>query len=606
MAKSTPWRAERTRLAGARTSTRAKLRGSGAKLRRSGPVASAVLVLATLALFVIPRSVRSDAPRVYAIRDAQIVTGTGKTIQKGTIVFRDGLIVDLGESAHIPPDARVIDGSGLTVYPGLIDGYTNLGMAPPPAAATPGPAGQGRQGARPVQTAPAAQQEEQSHGDPSVQAADEIKPGGTAIESERSIGVTSALSSPSQGIFAGQSALVNLAGEEAPAMVVRTPVALTVQFRGSAGFFGGYPNSLMGTVAFIRQTFYDAVHYRDQQSRYDRVKRGVPRPEHDKKLAALVPALKGDLPVLFVANSDLDIRRALMIADEFHLKPIIEGALTGYRVADMLASRKVPVILSLNFPKRSADLPQDVDEPLRVLRERAEAPAGPSKMAAAGVKFAFSSAGLGPADFLGNVRKAIESGLSKDAALKALTANAAEILGAGDQLGTLETGKIANLVVTSGDLFDRAPKLRYVFIDGNEIELKKPEPPQRGGGPGGPGRPGGSASAGAGRATDPGGIWKISVHTPQGDHDISLSITRQGDSITGTLQGPEGPSQIRNAALEGNRLTFEVTISVGGNNIDASFSGTIEGDSISGAISVASMGSFDFSGTRPRSEESTI
>src|SRR5215469_8243080 len=294
-----------------------------------------------------------------------------------------------------------------------------------------------------------------------------------------------------------------------------------------------------------------------------------------------------------------------MIADEFHLKPIIEGALTGYRIADMLAARKVPVIMSLNFPKRSADLPQDVDEPLRVLRERAEAPAGPSKMAAAGVKFAFSSAGLGPADFLGNVRKAIESGLSKDAALKALTANAAEILGAGDQLGTLETGKIANLVVTSGDLFDRTPKLRYVFIDGNEIELKKPEPPQRGG-PGGPGRPGGSGSGGSARAADPGGTWKLAVHTPQGDHDVSLSITRQGDSITGTLQGPEGPGQIRNAAMEGNRLKFDVTISVGGNNIDASFSGTIEGDSISGAITVASMGSFDFSGTRPRSEESTL
>src|SRR5215472_5327278 len=194
VAKSTPWRAERTRLAGARTSTRGKLRGRGAKLRRSVPVASAALVLATLALFVIPRSVRSDAPRVYAIRDAQILTGTGKTIQKGTIVL--------------------FDGSGLSVYPGLIDGYTILGMAPPPAAATPSPAGQGRQGARPVQTAPAAQQEEQSHGDPSVQAADEIKPGGTAIESERSVGVTSALSSPSQGIFAGQSALVNLDGEQ--------------------------------------------------------------------------------------------------------------------------------------------------------------------------------------------------------------------------------------------------------------------------------------------------------------------------------------------------------------------------------------------------------
>jgi imidazolonepropionase-like amidohydrolase len=573
---------------------------AGTKVNSLVSVASAALMLAGLAVFIMPRTVRSDGPRVYAIRDAQIVTGTGKTIQKCTIVFRDGLIVDVGESAHIPADARVIDGSGLTVYPGLIDGYTNLGMTPPPAA-TPAPAapGQGRQAARPVQTAPVAQQEEQAHGDPSLQAADEVKPGGTAIEAERSTGVTAALASPNQGIFAGQSALVNLAGDEAARMVVRAPVALTVQFRTSAGFFGIYPNSLMGTVAFIRQTFYDAVHYRDEQSRYDRVKRGVARPEHDKRLAALLPALKGELPVLFVANSDLDIRRALMIADEFHLKPIIQGALTGYRVADLLASSKVPVILSVNYPKRSADLPQDVEEPLRVLRERAEAPAGPSKLAAAGIKFAFSSAGLGPADFMINIRKAIESGLSKDAALKALTLSAAEILGASDQLGTLETGKIANLVVTSGDLFDRAPKLRYVFIDGNEIELKKPEPPARGGGPGAPG-------TGRGAAADPSGTWRISVHTPQGDHDVNLTVSRQGNAITGTLQGPEGPSQIRNATLEGNRLRFEVTINVGGDSLECVFSGMIEGDSIAGAITAGSMGSFDFSGARPHSEETTI
>src|SRR5262249_15871665 len=154
---------------------------------------------------------------------------------------------------------------------------------------------------------------------------------------------------------------------------------------------------------------------------------------------------------------------------------------------------------------------------------------------------AFSSGGLAPADFISNVRKAIDSGLPKDAALRALTSSAADILGAGDQLGTLETGKIANLVVTSGDLFDHPPKLRYVFIDGNEIEIKKPDPPARAGGPGANGR----ASA------DPTGAWRLSVHTPQGDHEIGLTLTRQGNTITGTLEGPEGPSQIRNGTLEG-------------------------------------------------------
>ncbi|HKV37648.1 MAG TPA: amidohydrolase family protein, partial [Blastocatellia bacterium] len=221
--------------------------------------------------------------------------------------------------------------------------------------------------------------------------------------------------------------------------------------------------------------FYDAIHYRDEVELYERVRQGVPRPEYDKRLAALGPVLKGELPALFVAKSDLDIRRALMISDEFHLRPIIEDATTGYRVAGMLASRKVPVILSVDYPRISADLPDDVEEPLRTLLDRAEAPKGAARLASAGVKLAFSSGKLKPAEFIVNVRKAIAEGLPEDQALAALTSNAAQILGVSSQLGTLERGKIANVIVTTGDLFAPDSKVTHVFIDGNEADLKKPE-----------------------------------------------------------------------------------------------------------------------------------
>src|SRR5215470_17480785 len=361
-----------------------------------------------------------DAPGAYAINNAQIITGTGKVIAKGAVVFRNGLIVAVGDNVKIPADAKVIDATGMTVYPGLIDGFTGLGLPAPAAPET--PAGRGRQAAGPAVQA-AAPPPEQALGDPSSSAADQVKPGGTPIEDERSVGVTSALTSLRQGIFAGQSALINLAGDQSARMVVRAPVALTVQFTTSSGFFGLYPNSLMGTVAFIRQSFYDAIHYRDEIDRYERVKRGVPRPEHDKKLSALQPALKGEMPVIFRANTDGDIRRALMIAREFKLKPIIEGALYGYRIADMLKAQGVPVILSVDFPKRPADLPEDETETLRILRERFEMPKGAGKLAQAGVKFAFASGALRPQDFIANVRKAVENGLSKEDAIRALTIN---------------------------------------------------------------------------------------------------------------------------------------------------------------------------------------
>src|SRR5262249_23519496 len=182
------------------------------------------------------------------------------------------------------------------------------------------------------------------------------------------------------------------------------------------GFSGSYPGSLMGTVSYIRQTFYDAIHYRDLVERYNRVKRGVERPPHDKRLAALLPALKGDLPVLFVANSDLDIGRVLKISEEFKLKTIVSGAISGYRVAESLKSRNIPVIVSVDYPRRPMDLPEDEDESLRVLRARAEAVKNAARLAQAGVKIAFSSGSLRPADFIANIQKAGGNGPPKEEA----------------------------------------------------------------------------------------------------------------------------------------------------------------------------------------------
>ena len=572
-----------------------------AAVARGARFLSAVFSLLTLACALFAPAgragvTRGDAPDVYAIKDAQVVTSAGKVLAKGTVVFRNGLITDVGENVKIPADARVIEAAGMTVYPGLIDAMSSLGFQPQVQTPAPG-RGPGRQAAVAAAVAAGAQPNpEAAHGDPSLSAADEIKPNAPGIEDARNAGITTALSSPRQGIFPGQSAVINLAGDETSKMVVRTPVALTVQFSTTGGFFTQYPNSLMGTVAYIRQRFYDAAHYRDEIERYDRVKRGVERPAHDKTLAALLPALKGVMPVMFLANTEGDIRRALNVAGEFHLKPIIAGALYGYRVLDMLKAAGVPVILSVDFPKRPIDLPEDEDETLRALRARAEAPKGAAKLAQAGVKFAFTSGGLQPGDFIANVRRAVENGLSKDDALRALTANAAEILGAGDQLGSIEVGKIANLIVESGDLFSKDAKLRHVFIDGSEIELKKPEVPAgrpggfRSGGPGGPG-------AGA-ALIDPSGEWTMTTKTPQGDVIVKLTLRRDGGQVQGTLVAPMGSYEIHNASMSGNQLRFVANLQFGGDTAEAVFSAAIEGDSMQGSVTISSMGSFDFSGTR--------
>jgi imidazolonepropionase-like amidohydrolase len=556
-------------------------------------VALMVLASAAIALvigFALPPGASSDSPIAYAIRDAQIVISPGKTIGKGTVVVRNGLIIDVGENVKIPGDARVIEAAGMTVYPGLIDGYTSLGLAAPAPAQPAG--GQGRQGGGQAAAAPQ-QPPEAALGDPSSSAADQVKPGGTAMDDARAVGVTTALSSPRQGIFAGQSALINLSAEQATGLVVRAPVALTVQFSTGGGFGGQYPGSLMGTVSYIRQQFYDAIHYRDEVDRYNRVKRGVERPRYDKRLGALLPALKGELPVLFVANTDGDIRRALMISDEFKLKPMITGAMYAFRVADLLKSKNVPVIVSLDFPRRQTDLPDDEDEPLRLLRQRADAQKNAARLAQAGVRFAFTSGTLRPQDFIGNVQRAVENGLSRDEALRALTSNAAEIFGVSDQLGSIEVGKIANLVIVSGDLIARDAKIRHILIDGREVELKKPEPAR-------PGGPGGRPGARPGPVADPTGEWTLSIQAPDGEHTVRLVLNRAGDQITGTLGSPMGDLAVRDARLNGNELRFAVTAPAGGESVNATVTATIDGNNIRGAIVLGEMGTFEFTGTRPR------
>jgi imidazolonepropionase-like amidohydrolase len=558
------------------------------------------LMIAGVLLIIVarPHAARGFGPDAYAIKDAQIVTGTGKTIAKGTVVFRNGLITEVGESVKVPGDARVIDGTGLTVYPGLIDAMSNLGLQTQQSQ-TPAP-GQGRQAAVAAATAGQQPNPEAAHGDPSLAAADQVKPNAAGLEDARNAGFTAALSSPRQGIFPGQSAVINLAGDSAAQMVVRAPVALTVQFATTGGFFSQYPNSLMGTVAFVRQTFYDAMHYRDEMDRYNRVKRGIERPAYDKKFAALQPAIRGEMPVMFIANSEGDIRRALMVADEFKLRPIIAGALYGYRMADVLKGRNVPVILSVDYPRRPADLPEDEDESLRVLRARAETPKGAARLAQAGIKFAFTSGTLRPADFIANVQRAVESGLSKDDALRALTVNAAEILGASEQLGSIEVGKIANLVVTSGDLLSKDARLRYVFIDGSEVDLKKPEAPANRAGGARAGGATGGATGGAAATADPTGEWSLTISSPQGDINSHLSLRREGGQLLAMLTTPHGAYEIRDVKVTGHELRFSASVQMQGDTVNAVFVATIEGDSMRGTVTVPTIGAFEFSGTRPR------
>jgi hypothetical protein len=276
------------------------------------------------------------------------------------------------------------------------------------------------------------------------------------------------------GIFPGEAALLNLAGERVSEMVIQPQSALIVNI-GYLGGYRGFPNSLLGHIAYVRQLFLDAEQYRMAWAVYGADPSGLARPAYDRTLEPLLPALSEGRPVLYPGNLAKEIHRALDLSKELNFPLIVYGGQEGYEVAETLARRKAAVLVNLEWPEKERDADPEEEEPLRVLRLRDRAAGTPAAFEKAGVKFAFYSGGILAADqILPNVRAAIEKGLSPEGALRALTLNAAQIYGVDNRLGSLDTGKIANLLVTEGDLFAEKPKLKMVFIDGRKYEVRAP------------------------------------------------------------------------------------------------------------------------------------
>lgn len=545
-----------------------------------------LLVLAAICSF---SSIAVNA-QSYAITNAKIVTVSGATIDKGTIVIRNGLIDAVGASVATPADAQVFDASGLTVYPGFIDALTNLGL---PATARPAGPGGGGGGVAAAAAATAAQPTSNSNYPaglrPEDAAFDDIRAGEAQFEAARNVGFTTALTTGRTGIFNSQSVVINLAGESVSAMVVKAPFAQHVSFATIGG--GQYPTSLLGTFSALRQIFLDAQRLQDVQKMYAADPQGMKRPESDKSLEALYPAINRQMPVVFNANTEIQIIRALDLIKELNLRGIIAGGQDAWKIADRLKAQNIPVLLSLNFPKRTAASSPDADpETLETLRLRAETPKGAAKLAAAGVKFAFQSGGataLG--DFFTNAGKAVEGGLSRDAAIRAMTLGSAELLGVDNRLGSIETGKIANLAIVKGDLFGRDKFVPQIIVDGKVFEQKEPVRPT-------PGR-GTTATTPATGAPSIDGTYTVTIDIPGQPLTATLNFVQQGPILTGTMVSDLGTTQLTNGKVTADGFSFGGVVQFGGQTIDIAATGTVTGKQISGSIT-STQGTVAFSGTK--------
>lgn len=546
---------------------------------------SAFLLL-TLALLTAswPRTSRAQGgePTYFAIRGAKVVPVSGPALDGATVLVAHGIITAVGKDVKVPDEAWVIDGKGLVVYPGLIDAFTDIGIPSAPAQA---PAEGANQRRPPAPSADAAKgPEDRPASAPWRSAADEASLTDKRVDTWRNGGFTTVIASPKGGIFPGRAAVLDLAGDYAGEMVVKSPVAVPVDLVTSRGFGGGFPNALMGVLAYIHQVWLDTEWSVKAQAIYEKNPRGIARPRYERVEIALADALEDHALVLIPANNATQIRRALDLADRWQVKGVIYGGQMAYEAAPEIAAKKLPVLLDLKWPEAEKDADPETQPTLRTLRFRDRAPSAPAALAKSGVRFAFYDGGLtAPKDVLKNAKKSIDVGLSSDAALRALTLSAAEIFGVADRLGSIETGKIANLVVADGDLFDEKTKIKYVFVDGREFQVHEPEKPKD--------PPKGDIS----------GTWKLTYTTPDGSEESTadLSMSRDG-TITGTVTNPHrgGVTNIISGYLSGDKFSFTINIPVEGNPADVIFSGTFDGSALKGSISVLDF-NIDFTGTKP-------
>jgi imidazolonepropionase-like amidohydrolase len=383
-----------------------------------------------------------------AIRNATIVPVSSATIPNGTIVFSNGLITAVGATVNIPANATVIDGTGLFVYPGLIDAGSHVGLEE--ISAVPGT----------VDTA------ELGDINPNARAEVAVNPHSNVIPVTRVNGITSVVTEPEGGIISGSSAMINLAGWTPQEMTLKAPLAMHIRFpRLRTNAFDEQPQDEEATkeaaknytkqIDKLRDVFKDAQAYSKASAAH------VKRVDRDLILEALVPVVEGREPVVMHANLERDIRAALKFADEFKLKVILADAEDVARVIPELKSRNIPVILGpiLSLPPREDDPYDLVFSNAKTLND-------------AGIPFAIQSSDAHNARNLPyNAAACAAFGLPKDVALRSVTLAPAQIFGVADKVGSLETGKLANVIVTDGDPLEIVTHVRRLFIGGEEITL---------------------------------------------------------------------------------------------------------------------------------------
>lgn len=516
----------------------------------------------------------------YAIKNATVTTAPGRSISGATILVKNGLIEAVGTNVNIPKDAQVLAGDGLFIYPGFIDGASTSGVKKPTDPE------------RPANFDPSNPPDELAGITPWRSVLDYYETKNNQISDWRKAGITIAQILPEGGMIPGKSAIVTY-GSSSSTNILAQQTGLAAKLRSSGGGRSMYPGTVLGVMAKFRDIHENAV----LSSKHDRLfasNNGLNRPEINKTLQAFYPVIDKQIPVLFEVTNDLEVRRALILQKELGFKLVLVGASDIDHLAQDIKKANAQVLLSLNLPeeknmKNGGDLSEEQKARTdRVQKAYQDALKQASALEKANIPFGFTSMGAKPNDLMKNLSIMVKNGLSEQAALAALTTNPAQILGISRFAGTLEKGKLANLVLLTAPLFHEDAQVKHVIADGYlfnyDVKAK--------------------AAANGNGTNNIQGTWDYSSDTPAGSSSGTMDIKKEGDTYTGSISydNPSGSgkasSPMKNISLSGTTLSFSFDVVAGGMNLEVTVTGEINADQFTGSMTLRDFGSFPLNATK--------
>ncbi len=480
---------------------------------------SLFIIISLKAQETFPRNgVADHRDGLYAFTNATIYKTWNEKIEKATLVIRKGRVEAVGTGIAVPKGAVVIDLAGKTIYPSFIDVYSDYGMPQERQAQGGGAGFGGFFGQQHLSDKPGAYAWNEAL-KPEFQAVDVFSVNDKTAAEYRKLGFGSVLTHKMDGISRGSSALVNLNIGKEHEVIIKERVAHHMSFRKGTSS-QSYPTSLMGAIALLRQTYLDADWYKTVGRQQ----------EVNLSLEAWNKSM--DLKQVFEVSDKLEALRAAKIAKEFNQVYIIKGTGDEYQRLSELKATGSPLILPLEFPEA-----YDVEDPFDALNIQLAdmkhwelAPTNPGRVAGAGIPFALTTNGMRRKDdFMANVRKVIQAGLSEADALKSLTWTPAVLCNATDQLGTLDKGKLANFIITNGNVFDEKTKIYHNWIKGMPYILKDLDVP------------------------DIAGNYDLII----GDETFKMSVKEENEAFQITVRSSIDTADVKvNSKVSNNRVTM--------------------------------------------------